>query len=270
MNRKLISLDLDGTTLNSASQISENTKRTLQKAAAAGHIVSIVTGRSDRMAVNYYDELGLTTPMINFNGALGHLPHQDWDEAYEITFQKEIVLDILKSKASLGIELIAAEGRGLKLTDSTDSAISPFFPAASRSQEVLNRLNLTQDPSAITMLVDPAKKAEITRRLQQEYDSAVTVSVWGGAAPVLELSPKNVTKKVGLKFLANHYHIDRQDILAFGDEQNDIEMLKYAGTGIAMQNASPWIKDVANEVTALDNDHDGIAQYLTEHLDLAE
>lgn len=270
MKRKLISLDLDGTTLNSASQISQLTKQTLQKATRAGHIVSIVTGRSDQVSLNYYDELELQTPMINFNGALGHLPHHQWEKTYEITFQKEIVLDILKAKKRLGIELIAAEGHGLKLTDSTDSSISPFFPAASRSQEVLNKLNLTQDPSAITMLVDPFKKAEITQRLQNEYANLVTVSVWGGPAPVLELSPKNVTKKVGLQFLAQHYDIAQTDILAFGDEQNDAEMLEYAGVGVAMKNAAPWIKNIADDITAVDNDHDGLAHYLTEHLDLAE
>ncbi|MBN7275229.1 Cof-type HAD-IIB family hydrolase [Ligilactobacillus pobuzihii] len=270
MQQKLISLDLDGTTLNSSSQISPKTKNVLQAVSQAGHIVTIVTGRSDKMALNFYDELGLKTPMVNFNGAVGHFPHGQSSDSYEITFHKEIVLDILASKSTLGIQAIAAEGKGLTLTDSTDSSLSPFFPAASRSQDVLNKMNLTKDPSAITMLVDPFKKAEITQQLQQTYDSDVTVSVWGGPAPVLELSPKNINKKVGLKFLSQHFNIPQQNIIAFGDEQNDVEMLKYAGTGVAMKNASSWIQDVANVVTTVDNDHDGLAQYLEQNLLQAE
>ena len=270
MNRKIISLDLDGTTLNSHSQISELTATVLHKAAESGNIVSIVTGRPNRMAVNFYDELRLKTPMINFNGAVGHLPHRYWKDAYEITFQKEIVLEILKSKKTLGIQAVAAEGQHLTLTDSTDNSVSPFFPAAMNARNLLNHLNLTTDPSAITMLVDPTRKAAITRQIQEAYKEEVNVSVWGGPAPILELSPKNVTKKVGMKFLSKIYHVKREDIIAFGDEQNDMEMLKYAGTGLAMKNASPWIKEVADDVTSRDNDHDGIAHYLIEHLDWAE
>ena len=76
--------------------------------------------------------------------------------------------------------------------------------------------------------------------------------------------------KVGLKFLSQHFNIPQQNIIAFGDEQNDVEMLKYAGTGVAMKNASPWIQDVANVVTTVDNDHDGLAQYLEQNLLQAE
>ena len=82
MERKLIAIDLDGTTLNNESKISSYTKEVLQKAAQAGHIVSIVTGRPNRISENFYDELNIPTPMINFNGALGHIPHKNWDKEY--------------------------------------------------------------------------------------------------------------------------------------------------------------------------------------------
>lgn len=77
MQQKLITLDLDGTTLNNHSQLSPLTIKTLQKATRAGHLVSIVTGRPYRMARDIYDQLQLTTPMANFNGALTHIPHQN-------------------------------------------------------------------------------------------------------------------------------------------------------------------------------------------------
>ena len=80
MKRKLIAIDLDGTTLNSQSQISSKTKAVLNKAVKAGHVVSIVTGRPNRISEHFYDELGLKSPMINFNGAVGHLPHRAWDK----------------------------------------------------------------------------------------------------------------------------------------------------------------------------------------------
>lgn len=91
MKRKLIALDLDGTTLNGKTQITQKTKEVLNKAQQAGHVVSIVTGRPNRMAVGYYDELKLKGPMINFNGALGYIPHKQWEHEYQTTFSKNIV-----------------------------------------------------------------------------------------------------------------------------------------------------------------------------------
>lgn len=62
MERKLIAIDLDGTTLNAAAEIAPRTKAVLKEARAAGHIVSIVTGRPNRISANIYDELGLSSP----------------------------------------------------------------------------------------------------------------------------------------------------------------------------------------------------------------
>ncbi|MFR7029075.1 HAD-IIB family hydrolase, partial [Streptococcus pneumoniae] len=74
MTKKIIALDLDGTLLNSDSQISDFTKETIKKVTEKGHQVIITTGRPYRMSKDFYRELGLDTPMINFNGSLTHLP----------------------------------------------------------------------------------------------------------------------------------------------------------------------------------------------------
>ncbi|MBP6360057.1 MAG: HAD hydrolase family protein, partial [Enterococcus sp.] len=70
MTKKLIAIDLDGTTLNSHSLISPRTASVLKKATAAGHYVSIATGRPYRMSAQFYLQLQLETPMVTFNGAL--------------------------------------------------------------------------------------------------------------------------------------------------------------------------------------------------------
>lgn len=136
MDQKLIALDLDGTTLNSESQLSSKTKEVLQKAQDAGHIVALVTGRPNRNSVNYYDELGLKTPMINFNGSLGHIPHHHWDKEYELTFNRKIAFDILHEKENLGIKIIAAEGKDLALADVPNNVLDGYFPTALKSTEV--------------------------------------------------------------------------------------------------------------------------------------
>lgn len=269
MDRKLIALDLDGTTLNNESKISFKTKEVLKKAEAAGHIVTIVTGRPNRNSVNYYDELGLTSPMVNFNGALGHIPHQNWDKEYELTFNKNIAFDILKEKEHLGIKVIAAEGKNLALADVPNHTLNDYFPNALKSTEVLNKLNLQQDPTSMLLLVDREKENEIVKALNYNYGDRISVGVWGGPNPILEISPQGVNKTYGVRYLAQNYQIERENIIAFGDEHNDAEMLTYAGWGVAMKNGTEQIRSLANDVTQLDNDHDGMAYYLEDYLNLA-
>lgn len=111
LNKKLIAIDLDGTTLNQESLITSKTENTLKKAVAAGHHVSIATGRPFRMSYQYYQQLGLTTPMVNFNGALVHIPNKHWAQEKETLIDKQIVFDILAQKRQLNLEFIAAENR---------------------------------------------------------------------------------------------------------------------------------------------------------------
>ena len=76
----------------------------------------------------------------------------------------------------------------------------------------------------------------------------------------LEISPKNVDKAYGLKYLLRAIGISREKMVCCGDSYNDIRMLQYAGLGVAMKNAPESVKTVANFVTEHDNDHDGIAE----------
>ncbi len=76
-----------------------------------------------------------------------------------------------------------------------------------------------------------------------------------------------MSKAVGLQRIAAHYNIPQENIIAFGDEDNDYEMIDYAGTGVAMGNAIDGLKGKANEVT-LSNEEDGIAVFLEKKLNL--
>lgn len=270
MKRKLIAIDLDGTTLNSQSKISSKTKEVLNKAVAAGHVVSIVTGRPNRISENFYDELNLKSPMINFNGALGHLPHQVWDKEYQLTFDKDIAFELLAAKKQLGIKLLAAEGKNMSLVDQPNNIIPDFFPAQLKPDEFLNPTNLKTDPSAMTILVDRTKLPNVVAQLEKSFGDKINVGVWGGPNPILELAPKGVNKARGLEFLSKTLNINKDDIIAFGDEHNDAEMIDYAGWGVVMQNGTDQLKSLANDITPLDNDHDGLAHYLEDYLDLAE
>lgn len=120
----------------------------------------------------------------------------------------------------------------------------------------------------MTMLVDQNSKADIVKKLEKAFGSKINVGVWGGPNPILELSPKGISKAHGVEFLAKTYKIDRKDIIAFGDEHNDAEMIDYAGLGVVMKNGTDKLKRIADDVTEFDNDHDGVANYLQKALGL--
>ncbi|WP_366920599.1 HAD-IIB family hydrolase, partial [Streptococcus pneumoniae] len=111
MTKKIIAVDLDGTLLNSDSQISDFTKETIKKVAEKGHQIIITTGRPYRMSKDFYHELGLNTPMINFNGSLTHLPDQVWDFEKCLTVDKKYLLDMVRRSEDIQADFIAGEYR---------------------------------------------------------------------------------------------------------------------------------------------------------------
>ena len=93
MEKKLIAIDLDGTTLNNNSELTQETIDTLHAVKNLGHEVAIVTGRPYRNSKQYYDQLNLGGPIANFNGALCHIPGMpEWDGKYHITLDSEFVI----------------------------------------------------------------------------------------------------------------------------------------------------------------------------------
>ena len=82
-----------------------------------------------------------------------------------------------------------------------------------------------------------------------------------------EITEKNVDKWYALEYLINKLNIDKKEVIAIGDNVNDIKMIEQAGLGIAMKGSSPKVTEVANYVTEFDNNHDGAAHAIEKFLD---
>lgn len=269
LNKKLIAIDLDGTTLNQDSLITSKTENTLKKAVAAGHHVSIATGRPFRMSYQYYQQLGLTTPMVNFNGALVHIPNKHWAQEKETSIDKQIVYDILAQKRQLNLEFIAAENRETFFIDSFDFFDAKIFASAKPSpQNLLSPQNLTTNPTSLLVRTEKRYAEQVSSELTRQFGQFVDVRTWGGPMAILEIVSKGIEKAKGVHRIANYLDIDQKDIIAFGDEHNDLELLEYAGWGVAMKNGTDQLKGVANDVTDLSNQEDGLATYLEDLLAL--
>lgn len=269
MQQQLIAIDLDGTTLNNKSQLSPLTIRTLRLLSEQGHLVSIVTGRPFRNSADLYRQLNIQAPMVNFNGALCHFPGQpNWLPAYHQDLDREIAFELFANQEELAIELLMAEGRDRLYTSSLQLPDSPYYPIDLAKVDKLSRESLTYNPTALTIFSAEEKQKIIEQNINQAYGDYVSVRTWGGELPVLEVVHKGINKAIGVQRIADFYRIPQANILAFGDEENDLEMLEFAGTGVAMKNGRSSVKAVANEETEFSNDQDGLARHLIERFSL--
>ncbi|MFB4210827.1 Cof-type HAD-IIB family hydrolase [Shouchella sp. JSM 1781072] len=266
--RHLIALDLDGTLLPENQTISPRTKEALLKAKRAGHIVAIATGRPYRASKRYYEELNLTSPIINFNGASVHHPLDKQYPTTKETIDLKTSLHLISICKEVGIENMMVEMNDSFYMMKNEGFFANFLtdgiePIASGSIESL----LTEPPTAI--LVEPqVDRVQALRDTLDQTNTETTLQRWWKShVSVLEIAPNHVTKATALHEVAKHYNINTEHIIAFGDEENDLEMIQFAGQGIAMGNAIPELKDIAHAVTD-SNEEDGIAAYLEKALTL--
>lgn len=273
MEKKLIAIDLDGTTLNNDSKITQETFNVIQKLLKQGHIVSIATGRSYRKSFHLYDELKLHTPIVNYNGALCHFPGQ---EKWEPGYHKKLDLDLAFSLKTLNTEpeinLIAAETTERVYIDRTrDQYKSKHIPFQLVDVKIspFDTENLKEDPTSVSVYTPiESNIPAIQDKIIDRFGHKVAVQTWGGPTPTLEVVTQGIQKAMGVENIADYYNIKRENILAFGDEANDYEMIQYAGHGVVMKNGIDKLKRVADDMTNLTNDEDGLAHYLTEYFKL--
>ncbi|MRH43360.1 Cof-type HAD-IIB family hydrolase [Aquibacillus halophilus] len=269
-SRHLIALDLDGTLLTDNKVISQRTKQTVLKAKEAGHIVVIATGRPHRASIDYYHQLGLDTPMVNFNGALIHHPtDKKWD-ALHSPLPVRTAKKIIQTCYELEVKNIMAEVEDYIYLDRYDEELMEILNFEKQDSPVTigslkNELN--QDPTSL--LIHPREDhiKQLRQSLDDEHASVIEHRKWGAPWNVIEIVRKGMNKAVGLNRIAHYYHIDQENIIAFGDEDNDLEMIEFAGVGVAMGNGIDELKSIATHV-ADTNERDGIGVFLEEYLNL--
>ncbi|WP_112180130.1 MULTISPECIES: Cof-type HAD-IIB family hydrolase [Paraliobacillus] len=268
--RHLIALDLDGTLLTDKKVISERTKKIVLKAKEEGHIVVIATGRPHRASIDYYHELGLDTPMVNFNGALIHHPTDSKWKALHSPLPKRTALKIVQTCYDLEVNNIMAEVTDDVYLDRYDEELMTILHTdREKNPIVIGSLKneLKEDPTSL--LIHPREDHIVALREQLDLDHAEVIEhrKWGAPWNVIEIVRKGMNKAVGLQRIAHYYNIPQANVIAFGDEDNDNEMIEYAGAGVAMGNAIDELKDLANHITAT-NEEDGIGEFLETYLKL--
>lgn len=265
MTKKIIAVDLDGTLLQTDGSLSSYTIETIKKVQDKGHHVIIATGRPYRMAIEHYKRLELKTPMITFNGSLTNLPEKTWEFEHSVKLDKKYLLDILAQKDCLQMDFIASEYReNFYITMDKPETINPELFGVDKIVESMRLFpeKITRHPNALLMQTRHQDKYALAQEMKERFNHELEVDSWGGPNHILECSPKGIHKAYALKYLLDKLGKNRQDLIAFGNEHNDTEMLALAGKGYAMKNASTILLPYADEQIPYTNNENGVARIL--------
>ncbi|MCT1364966.1 MULTISPECIES: Cof-type HAD-IIB family hydrolase [unclassified Microbacterium] len=266
---RLIATDLDGTLLDSSSTVSPRTRAALDAARDAGVAVVPVTARQPIGLRVIAADAGFDGWALCGNGAYAtHLTEGRMLFAEELPpATLRTVADALRASvpgllfASVreGGETFVAQHGYATIAQLSDHKRDPATMGGVPLDEVLAAPTLKlviRHPE-----LAPAALFETLRSLGLTGFEA-TLS----GAPFVEVMAQGVTKATGLARLCTHLGIDRSDVVAFGDALNDVEMLRWAGHGVAMAHAEPVVQEAADETTAT-NDEDGVARVIERLLD---
>lgn len=266
MNYKLIAIDMDGTLLNSQNKISTRNILAIKKSADLGVKVVLTTGRIFTSALYYAKDLNINTPIIACNGA--YIAEQDKSIIY---LEDSMTLDAFENVINL------AEKEGLYYHFYDDSSF--FAKGLTKTVENYYRWNIDKKEKdrlnirivdkpldvvrreninvyKIVFVEDDSEKINTFKeKLSNIQGIAVSSSWWNN----IEVMNKGVSKGYALNVLCQKFNIDGKNVMAIGDNENDISMLKFAGKGIAMENGEGIVKEIADYVTDT-NDESGVAK----------
>ena len=255
---KLIAFDLDGTLLQSDKTISSRTLELISKFKQKGVIIVICTGRPIRSAMPVIEQYSLHGLSISYNGAYIF----DSNKNEELTFfgmPKETVCNtITHVKSKFPKAMAAIELRNGWYTETEYYRFRKLRSELMSEPNGIGNLADFIDEKVMKLLFrHPTKNS---KELAKALKNLNVHGTWSFES-LLEVSGKNVNKANALRWLADKYKIKAKYIAAFGDQNNDKEMLSWAGFGVAMGNAVKEAKQAANFV-AKSNDDEGIAEVL--------
>ena len=268
---KLLALDLDGTVLNSQSEVSPTTRQAIREAIAAGVYVVLSTGRPYcGIPRNQFDGLGIQY-CITTNGS-GIYSYDSGECLYNHGMSEEFILPILEHLLTYDIHLDAyIDGNAYTSLATVDAAMKLDFPPNLLKYVLGTRIRVDDLPAfirehhyhvqKITMNFYPTEDGTLKdRQAVLDYlNSIAGITCVSGGFGNLEITRDDVSKGKALHILAERLALAIEETMAIGDTENDLSIIEAAGMGVAMGNATPDVKAAADCITGT-NDEDGVAQ----------
>lgn len=262
---KLLVLDMDGTLLNDKGYISKKNIKSITKARNRGVEVVLATGRLLASANYFAQKLKLKSPLISSNGALltdccGKIIFNKILKEFQIKEVSKIAEEIgtyyhLYGKDSIYSKII--HEKMLKYYKDEQGSYQMGVQIFKDIKDIIHDEKIQINKILL-------KECDIDKRkiLKNEIENIVGIETTSSWNDNLEVIKKGVSKGNALEYLAGMYKIDREKIIAVGDNENDISMIEYAGLGISVSNGITKLKEKADYITKLSNDEDAISEII--------
>ena len=255
---RLVAIDLDGTLLNDARQVSEQTARALSCLPERDVKVVIASARPPRSVREIYRRLRLDTWQINYNGAM------IWDEpAGRVVFHQPMPSEVVRrivdtARSHCASVLVSCEILDKWYTDRVDENLVRRFATETAklfAPDVIAPVDefCTQPITKLLLLGEPATLAEVAEVVLRKHGQGI--SLIHSEPQLLQIMDSRAGKAPALRLVAEHYGVAMEQVMAIGDAVNDIEMLRASGVAVAMDNADPRVKEAARWVAPSNNDH---------------
>jgi len=263
--------DMDGTLLNSEDTISEENEAALKKLQKVGTEVIIASGRLDLMVKRFVKQLDLKGHVISCNGGLIR-NIQTGEILYSKIMDKSIVKEIIDNCMNCNISFLIyttdtvysdKNNPRIKKFEDLNKILSedmhlPIEYIDEENVEIINHIETLK----ILLICKDHEEVQLMEKKYSKYSSLTIVSSMHG---LLDIMASDISKGNALKVLSEKLSVDLNEVIAFGDNYNDMEMFQCVGMPIAMENAVEDIKAVAKYITK-SNDNSGIAYAINNFL----
>lgn len=261
---RIVFSDIDGTLLTDDKRVTAKTEQAVKGLLQQDIPFVLVSARMPEAIYPITGKMGVKIPLISYSGAL--VLTQDGQELYSLTMQAvdtAAFLDVVKVHFPQATVNYYA-GHHWYVEDVSDPRVAFEMEITEAVAEVRSFADCLQEgilPHKILLMMEPADCERAEQELQALFPA---LNVVRSAPHLLEIMEASVNKASGIDVMLQHFGLKAGDALSFGDNYNDLEMLRYTGMSVAMGNAPQPVKDAAGEVTA-SNEEDGIYEYLCAH-----
>jgi Cof subfamily protein (haloacid dehalogenase superfamily) len=268
MSIKLLALDIDGTLLNRKSKVTPRVREALDQAQAQGVLIALVTGRRFSSARPVVQELALSIPLVSHNGALTknittletiqYHPFENATAREVIRLGRECKADIICCDDPHGLGTMVMEGFSPE-NRALEMYLKKYWDSVVEVPDLL--VYLQHDPIQIMFSGKCDHMDEFCQSLETiigERAKVFQTRYRQFDLTIVDVISPSASKGEAVAELAQTHGIAQAEVMAVGDNHNDVPMLRYAGVGVVMANAEDELKQLGFELTT-SNEEDGVA-----------